>query len=434
MLAMKNMASRVRLLLAGVACTIPFALWLHLSLPAIYKTPVGPGSQVHHSIPLVDIQYEHGLGYGVDRSVSSDNFSDHVSHDGIAIDSYISQPSAEEGKNSTGMENAPDLTSREANKSSDIRLSSKDYTAAQLAELISLQSPLHGFHQKRGVVNPVHWHANWERKRREVYQNWVANDMFKPEKEPGLLQPPVQWPKCQVFVNDHYRYIWIKGQKVGGTSLRPHLGWICDDYWKVDENQEMPYCAYPLYKKRNATEGFLDRNQWEDYFVFTTIRNPYARFASGFAYLNGKTKCPQSSFSQVCRDPFWMVKVCGILNCCNLISEEISHIMEQSSCMFTKKGRIAVDYVMQTETLNEDFQVVAKEINKRRKEGVPPLNESALVEKLNLAPINVEQEISKVSPYVLKLYQDNPECLGEVEKNFDIDFNRLGYKHRQDVF
>lgn len=90
---------------------------------------------------------------------------------------------------------------------------------------------------------------------------------------------PTPFPYCQVYINHHYKFIWIKGHKVASTAMRKPLGSLCGDNWKADANTSYEYCSEPLFLN-NSTSISTIKKWWEEYFVFGIVRNPYTRFAS----------------------------------------------------------------------------------------------------------------------------------------------------------
>lgn len=96
---------------------------------------------------------------------------------------------------------------------------------------------------------------------------------------------PTPFPHCQVYINHHYKFIWIKGHKVASTAMRKPLGSLCGDKWKVGPNVSYEYCSEPLFRDKKVTVAEI-RQWWKEYFVFGIVRNPYTRFASAEVSIN----------------------------------------------------------------------------------------------------------------------------------------------------
>lgn len=96
--------------------------------------------------------------------------------------------------------------------------------------VVSLMQPLHGFLRKSGTPPDIHVLFNMAELRVKAYFKWLRAVV----KDGDRTHPPVALGEnsgegCQILINHHYRFIWIKGYKVGGTSARASLGNICDD-------------------------------------------------------------------------------------------------------------------------------------------------------------------------------------------------------------
>lgn len=305
--------------------------------------------------------------------------------------------------------------------------SSKSYNVSVVDTLLELRSGLAGFHQKRGVLNPKVWMQKYQQKRREMGMRWLTDslptfDESNRVNEAKML--PLHWPECEVNINHHYKFIFIKGKKVGGTTVRNNLGWICNDWWKVPPGTTMPYCSKQYHKEPNLDETQLEE-WWKEYFVFGVVRNPFTRFTSGYVYLNTFMKsCPKPSFKQTCYDPFIQAKICGIASCCfhGSVGHHVHHMTDQSSCFFTEGGELAVDFVAETEELQEGLQIIVEEANKRRREGVPALS---LDDEIDSA--NQHRGKSAGGGQEGSYFHKNPECLGSVARIYEQDFQRLKY-------
>ena len=284
-------------------------------------------------------------------------------------------------------------------------------------EALSMRPTLRGFQNKTGMLNPLNWRPEFKKLRENKTLNWAVSRI----KHTGLFceiaQPPMQLPGCLVHINHAYRFIWIKGKKVGGTTIREPLGWICGDHWLTPKNISMEFCSERWHK--NKTTSLEEAKQyWDDYFVFGFIRNPYSRYGSSYTYIKKLSRqAGRIPFGQACRQPFLQafrprVKWSFIHN--------VHHIMEQSSCLFTREGVPAVDFIGETERLSEDLQTILDEINKRKNPEVPDLQ---MPEHLKSKNTNRRQD------YAVPLYMQHPACLRQVEKHFWIDFERLGYEH-----
>eukprot|EP00803_Ostreobium_quekettii_P002063 evm.model.scf_1352.5 EVM.evm.TU.scf_1352.5 scf_1352:36873-37997(-) len=301
------------------------------------------------------------------------------------------------------------------------------YGASDVERLISARSGLRGHQVKKGVLDRRVWMSKYAAERRSLGIKFLVDSLPSVDEDDRINEPrmvPLHWPECEVNVNHHYKFIFVKGKKVGGTSLRNHLGWICGDWWKVPKDTKMPHCSVQLHKAENISEVMLEE-WWRDYFVFGIVRNPFTRFASGYTYLNTyMSACPKPSFKQTCYDPFIQAKICGVAGCCfrGSVGHHVHHMTDQNSCFFTAEGELAVDFIAETENLHDDFMTIVQEANKRRGEGVPPLEED--VESLHA---NANRKKRGGEDYEGTLFEQNPECIGAVAHVYQEDLQRLQY-------
>jgi len=80
-----------------------------------------------------------------------------------------------------------------------------------------------------------------------------------------------------MIVSDKYRCIYVRIPKTGSTSIE-------DAFVKLD-----PYCMYsdnytPPYghESLHLLSKMIDPQKFKDYYIFTTVRNPYDWFVSGY--------------------------------------------------------------------------------------------------------------------------------------------------------
>lgn len=89
---------------------------------------------------------------------------------------------------------------------------------------------VHGFMEKSGMPPDLQLLPNMAEVRVLKYFNWLREYL----QTSKVAHPPVALGEnsgegCQVLVNHQYKFIWLKGYKVGSTSARASLGNICGD-------------------------------------------------------------------------------------------------------------------------------------------------------------------------------------------------------------
>lgn len=166
--------------------------------------------------------------------------------------------------------------------------------------------------------------------------------------------------------------------------MREPLGWVCGDHFQTDGlDVDDTYCSVGLFANATYEDA---RKWWKEYFVFDIVRNPYIRFASGevtplrlcmsscFAFLQQyiapkvRISCNETlSFGEVCKSPYGHTQYCLTHDCCHSdVEHHFLHMASQSQCLFDSNLRPVVDYLGETETLEEDTHLIISEINRRR--------------------------------------------------------------------
>lgn len=297
------------------------------------------------------------------------------------------------------------------------------FLAKDVESMLTAESNRRGFLHKTGMVPQDYFLRKSYYDRQGKFRMWLQ----KYADNPGFSHPPTPFPHCQVYINHHYKFIWIKGHKVASTSMRGPLGWLCGDGWKVPEDANWEYCSEPLFKNKVNEEDL--RKWWKEYFVFGVIRNPFTRFSSGHEYISKlmPKKCRRPSFAETCKDPYLHARICKKDNCCKeaTIVHHVRHLADQSTCMFDENHRPAVDFIGQVETLDEDFDTILRTINNRRDPSLPMLTRSTHASQVNAR--NKTSEGSSKKNYAVDLFLENDECVLSLMKQYQKDFLLLGY-------
>ena len=130
--------------------------------------------------------------------------------------------------------------------------------------------------------------------------------------------------------------------------------------------------------------------QWlKEYTVFTLVRNPYTRAASGWSFLNHVVRAgfagdkvlekkPWCSvdWGDFCFNPRVLVQHClEFPECCGAMKMHglMHHTDPQSPCIMGEDGTWAVDFIARAEHSEEDVLDLVDLINERRPKGVEAL-------------------------------------------------------------
>ena len=146
---------------------------------------------------------------------------------------------------------------------------------------------------------------------------------------------------------DEHRCIFIHITKTGGTSIAKSLfGYLPYHYTAIDYRV--------IYGRRN----------FEKYFKFACVRNPWDRLYSAYRYLKA------GGWDD--KDKAWAKANLGAYDDFGTFVREWmstdnirKHLHFQPQCHFIcdTKGRLLVDYLAYFETINDDFEKIARRLN-----------------------------------------------------------------------
>ncbi len=132
-------------------------------------------------------------------------------------------------------------------------------------------------HKQKGAPLPMEM---WIHFNDSAFRTWLYSYAT------GLTTlPEAGWPapmsrRCNVFVNDAYRFIYVRTRKVGGSSFvnAHHSTRLCKNAKDPVTINGRADCLRP------ATPP--DYEKWMNYTVIGHVRNPWARAASSYMYIN----------------------------------------------------------------------------------------------------------------------------------------------------
>lgn len=169
-------------------------------------------------------------------------------------------------------------------------------------------------------------------------------------------------------INHDLKAIFIHVHKTGGTYLsytlhkyygfknyylrRPDHDTFCFNKVKTTkyinyENRIHGVLKY--YKTSNHLNKIMGMTlqKWDNYYKFAFIRNPYDKIVSAWNHVN-RFKIPFKNFL-------------NLTNICNDV-EYMHMFMPQNRNIVNEKGKIGIDFIGKFETLEDDFQVILKNI------------------------------------------------------------------------
>ena len=166
-----------------------------------------------------------------------------------------------------------------------------------------------------------------------------------------------------------HKCLFVHIPKVAGQSIesifveRAGLTWQQREHLLLKPNSD-PKLGPPRLAHLTAQEyiscGHISSEQFEQYFKFTFVRNPWARIVSEYNYrkLHGDKHC-QSDFKTFLFKRFPKV---GDDNY-QTHKDYYRHVMPQSQFLFDEAGNQLVDFIGKFENLQNDFNKVCQQLN-----------------------------------------------------------------------
>eukprot|EP01026_Neomeris_dumetosa_P080269 TRINITY_DN8861_c0_g1_i5.p1 TRINITY_DN8861_c0_g1~~TRINITY_DN8861_c0_g1_i5.p1 ORF type:complete len:362 (-),score=40.76 TRINITY_DN8861_c0_g1_i5:1106-2191(-) len=222
-------------------------------------------------------------------------------------------------------------------------------------------SQVHGLQTKEDVPISIAWHKDYDTQRREEAIKWM--------NEGGIgIQPPTadRFP-CGAFVSHQYRIVFVK-----------QLMTFSDDFFGEVLGGE---CE--LGTQTSRASGCMERmiylndeearKSWQDYFVFTVVRNPWVRALETYKMLQRTGFLNESDLScytkreNFCKHPQNVVKVCTERpKCCEQHVDNVGVLLHrQSSCLHNFEGKLTIDFIARAEHLEDDLNVAIDHINEK---------------------------------------------------------------------
>jgi hypothetical protein len=163
------------------------------------------------------------------------------------------------------------------------------------------------------------------------------------------------------------KFVYVHIPKTGGSTINVA---VCCNYFdflpdvKGFTSEDVPvprdnFCSLEIGQHATMPElvtFFTGKGiSIEDYFKFSCVRNPWALVVSNFFYFKHTTKADGAWFERWRRIPNFEQFVLHHLGLLKSIP--------QSKMITDKAGNLMVDFVMKTETLQEDFNTVCDRLD-----------------------------------------------------------------------
>jgi hypothetical protein len=187
------------------------------------------------------------------------------------------------------------------------------------------------------------------------------------------------------MINHEHRYIFIHIIKTGGSSI------------------EKTFRGRRVHKFAKKYKKQIGSKEWNNYFKFTFVRNPWDKMVSQYFYIQ---KCRGGNYDLTFREFILAFEYCTeseyILG--NGIAVKFNPI--QLPWILDDDGNCLVDYIGRFETLQEDFNIVCDKI------GVPRQQ--------------LPHENKTKHKHYTEYYDDETRSI--VARKFAGDLKRFGYK------
>jgi hypothetical protein len=169
------------------------------------------------------------------------------------------------------------------------------------------------------------------------------------------------------MISDKYKCIHIHIPKCAGTSIDYALHGTVNVIWDEDKKVWVQHLTALEAKKYYASE-----EQWNDYFKFAIVRNPFDKLVSSYNWLCRCFK-PCDFRDRLLFKDFIFRKGAfkNLLNPNLIIKKENKYVQIKSSVDFTMDGNdeLMIDHVGRFENLKEEWDFICKQLGVKIKLG-----------------------------------------------------------------
>ncbi|KAL4422191.1 hypothetical protein ABPG77_006432 [Micractinium sp. CCAP 211/92] len=312
-----------------------------------------------------------------------------------------------------------------------------------LPEDLRVQAIMNGSQQygqvaKAGPLRADFWTADKRPWREASFKRMVTRDMAQPRQpdyweadasgQLALKPLPLPFPLCHTYVNHKYKVIFIIHPKSASTATKRYMT-LC----RLNQTDS---CLEPL---ERAEQLQPLEQKWSEYFVFTFVRNPWARAYSSWKFLRegymlrpgevgkepGAAPCVEAGWRHFCGDPLVLGRVCLTQpGCCPGKEKDhfmFYHITDQATCLLNEGGGLVVDFIGRVEHVDEDMKEAVRLINSRLPEGVSPLQLPDEVAAINVGPKHENSKPPDNSRYTPAYLGANSTCFSLISRFYEKD-------------
>ena len=218
------------------------------------------------------------------------------------------------------------------------------------------------------------------------------------------------------MISHPQKAIFVHIPKTAGRAIERvflcHLGLSLDEraalYLRFKRNHESgPPNVCHLLAGQYTEFGYVNSEQFNEYYKFSFVRNPWARAVSMYRYMGSEK---YDTFEAYVENDIARPE-----------SEGIAYfVMPQYDYLYDKQGKLLVDFVGRHESLQEDFNIVANRLG-MQKIKLPVVNQSWL-------PTELENRGSAGDPYYYRKYY-NKKTRHTVGEIYQKDIDTFGYSY-----
>jgi len=157
------------------------------------------------------------------------------------------------------------------------------------------------------------------------------------------------------MINHQYKCIFVEVPKTGSTSIRSLIGKPEKPHLDIQELKKKFY-QERLDNTKNPIKNYIYKKiliyQWNNYFKFGFVRNPWDRVVSLYLRKEGIQMSDKMDFSTFV---YW------IQNSSDTSIHPSKH-KNQLDWFLDENKQIAVDFIGKFENINEDWQIISKKL------------------------------------------------------------------------